>query len=68
VTTGYGQAQRIHIMHVAGEPLDIESDSAVKRVIDNLAIHDQALTVLERDNGKTLPVINGRGCHRGRQN
>ena len=62
VKTDYGRMQRIHILHDAGESLNIEPMPEMTRVIDDLPIHDRAITVLEYPLTDAPLRINGRIC------
>ena len=62
VKTGYGRLQRIHILHDAGESLNIEPMPEMTRVIDNLPINERAITVLEYPLTDAPLRINGRSC------
>ena len=55
-------AQRIHILHQAGDSLEITHDYQQTRLIDNLAVQDRAITALERGPREHLPMINRRAC------
>jgi hypothetical protein len=58
----HGRMQRIHILHDVGESLNIEPMPEMTRVIDNLPIHDRAITVLEYPASDTPLKINGQVC------
>lgn len=68
VLTRNSRIERIHILHIVRAPLDIEPTPGTTRVIDNLAVRDQGITVLERAKSATLPRINGRACHMPKAN
>ncbi|HWK51790.1 MAG TPA: hypothetical protein VNR40_17980, partial [Steroidobacter sp.] len=58
----YGRIQRIHILHEVGARLDIEPMPEMTRVIDDLPIHDRAITVLEYPASDAPLEINGQIC------
>lgn len=58
----YGRIQRIHILHEAGAPPAIEPMPEMTRVIDDLPIHDRAITVLEYPASDAPLKINGQSC------
>lgn len=68
VLTRNSQVERIHILHIVRDPLDIEPTPGTTRVIDRLPVRDQAITVLERAKSATLPRVNGRACHMPKPN